>query len=118
MIECGFVKKPYLGISDIMPVNSYYARLLGIPEEKGFLILQIQPNGPADKAGLRAGGRIMNVNRLGLSAASDVILSIDGNKFKDISELISYIESKKAGDVLHFSIFRDNKTKNIDIKLE
>ncbi|MFA6988709.1 MAG: trypsin-like peptidase domain-containing protein [Candidatus Gastranaerophilaceae bacterium] len=118
LLKYGFVKKPYLGISDIMPINNYYSRLLGLPEEKGFLIRQVQPNSPADKASLQCGNRIINVNKLGISPASDVILSIDENKFKDVSELMSYIESKKNGDVLKFSIFRDNKIKNIDIKLE
>ena len=118
LIKYGFVKKPYTGISNIIPVNTYYAKLLGIPYDNGFMVIDINPNSPADKSGLKGGSRIINVSRLGISAAGDIILSIDGNKFNDISELISYVDSKNIGDILKFSIFRDNKIKNINVKLE
>jgi putative serine protease PepD len=117
LIKYGFVKKPYLGISSIMPVNPSLAKLFEIPEEKSLLVLQVKEGSPAQLAGLKGGNRVINVNRYRILAGGDVILSVDGNKFKDFSELISYIETKRAGDVLKISIFRDNIIKNIDVKL-
>lgn len=117
LIEFGHVKKPYLGISKILPIDKTLARILKLPEAKGLLIMQVEPNSPADLAGVQGGNRVVNLYRFRLLLGGDVILSIDEKEIKSIAEFATYVESKKAGDILNFSIFRDNSKQNIKIKL-
>lgn len=47
----------------------------------------------------------------------DVLLSADGNQLSKSSEVISYLKTKRSGDVISFNIIRNNKRKIIKSKL-
>ncbi len=60
----------------------------------GVLVQQVQPGGPADKAGLKPG---------------DIIVSIDGRQVKDGDDLVSEIASRKPGSTARLGYMRDGK---------
>jgi serine protease Do len=70
-------------------------------ENKGVRIDSIEPNGPADKAGLQRG---------------DVILSLNG---KDVDErtLRFMTGSQTPGTVAKLTIARDGRERNVDVTL-
>ena len=77
----------------------------------GLLINQLEPNGPADKAGLR-GPRIL-VQKNGLieyravdRGWADLIVAIDGKEVKTFDELLEYIEHKKSGQKVEVTLVR------------
>jgi S1-C subfamily serine protease len=119
LINFGYVKKPFLGIKYILPVNKPLAKLLKLPEnDGGILIQQIIQGSPADKSGLIGGDRLVTIGRYNILFGGDVIYTVDGNRFDDPVIFASYIESKKAGDVLKFGVFRQNRYIEINVKLE
>jgi serine protease Do len=62
--------------------------------KNGVLVQQVQPGGPAEKAGLKAG---------------DVILTIDGRSIKDGDDLVNEIASRRPGSSVRLSYLRDGK---------
>ena len=62
--------------------------------KNGVLVQQVQPGGPAEKAGLKAG---------------DVILTIDGRLIKDGDDLVNEIASRRPGSSVRLSYQRDDK---------
>jgi serine protease Do len=62
--------------------------------KNGVLVQQIQPGGPAEKAGLRVG---------------DIIVSIDGHSIKDGDDLVNEIASRRPGSSIRLSYLRDGK---------
>ena len=68
----------------------------------GALVASIVKNGPASKAGLKP---------------KDLITQVETRKINDATELIVAIRSYAPGDVLKFTILRDNKTMEIEITL-
>jgi serine protease Do len=62
--------------------------------KNGVLVQQIQPGGPAEKAGLKTG---------------DIITSIDGRSIKDGDDLVNEIASRRPGSSIRLSYLRDGK---------
>ena len=76
---------------------------IGYTGPGGVAILQVNPNTPADKAGLQPG---------------DVILEADGKAFNNRDDLSKYIGSKKPGDVLRLTVWSQGVKKFVAVTLE
>lgn len=90
--------------------------------EKGLLIAELKPDGPAAKAGLR-GPKITRsrrgpfvVERIDKSAA-DLIVAIDGEKVKSIDDFLSYVDQKKPGDQVVVTIIRGGQKMEVPLIL-
>lgn len=62
--------------------------------KNGVLVQEVQPGGPAEKAGLKAG---------------DIITTIDGRSIKDGSDLVQEIASRRPGSTVRLGYLRDGK---------
>lgn len=90
--------------------------------EKGLLIAELHPNGPAEKAGLR-GPKIVKsrrgpftINREDRTAA-DLIVGLDDQKIANAEDFLSYIEGKKPGDQVSLTIIRDGRKMQVALTL-
>ena len=70
--------------------------------ETGIYVAQISLDSPAYRTGLQIG---------------DVITKIDGVPLEKMCDLRQYIYSKNIGDTVSLTILRNNKEKNIEVKL-
>jgi len=103
LIENGHVTRPWLGISTAK-LNSRIASYYNLPLIHGALIVDVEPFGPADNAGLRRG---------------DIIEEINGNKIDDPSQVSSYIRKKKTvSDTVTITINRYGRVYDVNLKLE
>jgi serine protease Do len=62
--------------------------------KNGVLVQQVQPGGPADKAGLKPG---------------DIITTVDGRPIKDGDDLVNEIAGRKPGSNIRLGFLRDGK---------
>lgn len=91
--------------------------------ERGLLIALLNPNGAAAEAGLR-GPQEVTERRNGMilrgidRSKADFIVGVDGKKVKTLDELLTYVESKKAGDQVMLSIIREGKRVDVPVVLE
>lgn len=97
----GEFEEAYLGIfaydKNVIPYLDSNIEL-----NSGIYVAQISADGPSYSSGLRTG---------------DVITKIDEITVNKMSELRNYIYTKKVGDEVDLTILRNNKEKNIKIKL-
>lgn len=70
--------------------------------ETGIYVAQISMDSPAFTSGLQIG---------------DIITKIDDIELKKMSDLRQYIYSKKIGDIVKLTVFRNNKEHIVEIKL-
>jgi len=101
-----------------MDVTPEIAKAMNLTNQTtGFLIVDIIADGPTDKAGLRGGFAITNINGTEVELGGDVIVGIDNTTVSKIDDMLSYLETKKVGDIVHLQIFRDNKVEDVAVTL-
>jgi serine protease Do len=70
--------------------------------KNGVLVQEVQPSGPADKAGLKAG---------------DIIVSVDGRPIKDGDDLVNEIASRRPGSTIRLGYVRDGKSEDTTVTI-
>ena len=108
---------PSLGITgiDVMPD---IAKKMNLTEARGFLVIDVNSNGPADKAGIRGGYIVEIINNTQYRLGGDVIIGIDNQTVNSVSDITDYLKNKKEGDIVKLKILRDNEMTNVPVKLE
>jgi serine protease Do len=102
LIRSGKVVRGYIGVQ-IQTVDETMAKGLGLDRARGVLIQSVQKGGGGDDAGLQAG---------------DVILAVDGREVNASNELQVIINSKRPGDIVRLTVFRDGKTFEKEVTLK
>lgn len=108
IIAFGKVVRPIMGIS-FAPDQS--VDQLGL---SGVLVLDARVGGPAAKAGVRGTTR----DEYGRLVLGDIILSVNGQKIKNGSDLYRSLNNKKVGDMLDVEVLRGDEKVHLSITLE
>jgi serine protease Do len=96
ILNAGKVKRGYLGVN-LAPVQGEFARVYGLPEAKGAIIADVQPdrNGqptPAAKAGLQV---------------NDVVVQFNGQTVQDSNDLIAKVAATEVGQNVALTVLRE-----------
>ena len=113
LIRNGKVARPQLGVRPAGDQVGYYLqRELGY--DPGVLILDLTPEGPAAKAGLR--GTLIDANDR-LRQLGDVIVAINDKRVKSNAELFGALARHKVGSAIKVTIIRDGDKKTMEVTL-
>jgi serine protease Do len=102
LIENGEIARGWLGIS-MREVNHDLAEKFGLDSTQGVLVIEVGPDSPAEKAGLRRG---------------DIILEYNKEAIQDMSHLRNSVGSTAVGTSVQLKILRNGKKKQLTAKLE
>ena len=102
LLENGYVTgRPYLGITYLAVEDAQTAAQLGV-NAYGVYIVEVIKGGPADKAGLQAGDRIV---------------SMDGSEVATQSDLGTLMQDHKAGDTIEMTVARGGQMQTVTVTL-
>jgi serine protease Do len=92
----GKVKRGYLGVT-LAPVQGEFARVYGLPEAKGAIIADVQPDQkgqptPAARAGLQV---------------NDVVVQFNGQPVQDSNDLIAKVAATEVGQTAALTVLRE-----------
>jgi serine protease Do len=99
LVANGRVTRGRIGVQ-IQEVNAQLADSFGLDRPRGALVGRVEPDGPAEKGGIKAG---------------DVILRVDGRIVERSSELPMLIANVRPGDKTTVEVWRDRGTKQITL---
>ncbi|MDQ3840791.1 MAG: trypsin-like peptidase domain-containing protein [Thermoproteota archaeon] len=117
LVSSGVYQHPWLGISGT-DVTPEIAEALGLSEARGFLVTSITSESPADKAGIRGGYKIDNINGREVTLGGDIIVSIDNRTVSSLENILTYLSNEKqAGDVVKLDILRDGRSSQVSATL-
>ena len=118
LIEKGEYKHPWIGISG-RDIDPDLAKVLGLKDAVGFLVITVVENSPASKAGLMGSEKTTEVEGVNYSIGGDIILSVDEIEVRKIADILIYLQrAKSVGDDMVLEILRDNRTTNITVILQ
>lgn len=107
LIAYGKLKRPTLGIELAPEYLLQKARI------KGVLILRVNENGPAERAGILPTRR----DRNGRIILGDIITGINGEAINSYSDLILTLEKYKAGDEVEVDLLRSDEQLRVRLVL-
>ncbi|MGE5565027.1 MAG: Do family serine endopeptidase [Parcubacteria group bacterium] len=99
LISRGKITRGYIGAT-IQNFTQEMAESQGM-NQKGAIVADLSPGGPAQKAGLQAG---------------DIVLGVNGAAVTSSSELTRAVAGTQPGDVLHLDVVRGGKHQTVDIR--
>ncbi|MBU1097160.1 MAG: Do family serine endopeptidase [Bacteroidetes bacterium] len=102
LIANGKVSRGYIGVR-IEEVDSDLAKAVGLDKAKGVVVQDVVKDGAAASEDIKSG---------------DVILKIDEREINQANELQAYVATKRAGDLVKLTIFRDGKEIKRSVKLK
>ncbi len=97
LIKKGYVERSWLGI-EIGEVDEIMADHFGLKEKGGAIINNVMPNSPAEKAGLKRG---------------DVVLEVNGKKVKNVLEIQDTVSTSVPKSTIDLKVMRDRSVKNV-----
>ena len=109
-------KRPKLGVS-VVPIAGDYADALRLPTQGGLLVQQVDPDSAAARAGLRGGRQEVQIGNAQLLVGGDLITSIDGKPIDRDDAISRALASKRTGDTLELTIYRNGKTMTVRVRL-
>ncbi|HYQ78120.1 MAG TPA: trypsin-like peptidase domain-containing protein [Solirubrobacterales bacterium] len=112
----GEVEHAFIGISG-GTVTPELAKAVNLPVEEGVIVQSVVKDGPADKAGIEAGGTSATINGEEVRLGGDIITEVNGKKLKSMDELVEIIQGSKPGDELKLTIIRGGDEKTADVTL-
>jgi Do/DeqQ family serine protease len=102
LIKRGSVRRGHLGVS-IQPVTSDLAASMGLKSTEGVLVGGVASGGPADKAGIKQG---------------DVITQLNGSNIRDANSFRNTIASTAPGTDVTLTAVRNGQPQQVRAKLD
>jgi len=100
LIQYGEVIQAWIGIT-VQAIDEKLARYLKVPAQKGVIVTSVEPESPAQKAGVQE---------------SDIILSIGNKKITSVGDYQSVAKSLAAGNTVEAKFWRNGKKKTVVVK--
>ncbi len=118
LIEKGKYQHPWIGITGI-DVNPEIADKMNLTDSRGFLVVNVNAGGPADRAGIVGGDKIYDTGKTKLELGGDVIIGIDNKNVRKIDDILSYLENEKeVGQNITLTVIRNGNTQKIPLTLD
>jgi serine protease Do len=86
----------------IQDVDEKLAKSFNLPHSRGALISSVAADGPADKAGLKAG---------------DFLVSVGGREVRSVNELRNEVAAVEPGKTVAVEFYRDGRKQSADVKV-
>jgi S1-C subfamily serine protease len=109
--------RAWLGIIGL-PLTSAIAEEMALSaDQAGVLIVEVQPESPAELAGLIGSETPVTINGEEILVGGDVIVRADGDDIATVQELATYLQVVGAGEQVSLTILRDGKLITVDVVL-
>src|SRR5271154_5522492 len=101
LLRDGRIRRSYIGVSaQTVPVHRRVVRFYDLPKETGALVLSVEENSPAKRAGLREG---------------DVIVALEGHPVAGVDDLHRVLTDVRVGVSCSLTVLR--RTEKLELKI-
>ncbi len=105
----------WLGVNGVS-ITAEMAKMVGLGDQGGILILSVAEDSPAAEAGLKGAGLGLGHGG-GRMFDADIIVAADGQKVATMDELTDAVQPKKPGDELTLTVLRGGEEEEVVVML-
>jgi S1-C subfamily serine protease len=116
LLDDGRVARSTLGLQAV-ELDEQLAELFALSVDRGLLVQSLDPDGPAERAGVRAGATHVVVAGESYVLGGDVLLSVDGRNVATLGEFRRALAEHRPGDSLRLVVVRDGEKRELVAKL-
>ena len=114
--ERGRVDYGYLGVTTLV-IWPQLADKLGLDVKGGALVQDVEPDSPAEDAGIHGGEGEIEFQATPVPTGGDVIVSVNGRDLTREDDLADVISGMSAGQHVKLELLRDGERRTIDVQL-
>jgi serine protease Do len=118
LIANGKYTWPYLGISGLSLVPELAQAMSLTVGQRGALVADVAPGGPADMAGIHGSNKTVLIDGLRAQVGGDVITAINATPIRSFDDIIAYLaRSTQVSQTVTLSIIRDTQPMTVPVTL-
>jgi len=117
LIEKGRVIRPWVGVGGKY-IKKELGEIINIPMVDGFLVETIDPESPAELAGLRKGYLPVTIGGNEILFGGDIIIAGNGQRLDSFEELVKFTRSLNVGDKVRLTLYYKGETREVEIQLK
>jgi len=108
---------PWLGVRGI-DMSYEIAKAMNVNVTYGWLIVEVLPNSPAEKAGLKGGTQTAFVEGLRVKIGGDIIIMMNGTRIRNGDDLSTYLErNTRPGQKIQVTVIRSGQKVKVILEL-
>ncbi len=116
LIELGYYRHPWLGIRYAYAVTPGLKDALGLPVDRGLLLVQVYPGSPLDQAGLIGAQSEVIIGNQRVFIGGDLLVGIDDVEITSYEQLETYLEDRfRVGDTATISVLSGDQQFDLDV---
>ena len=107
------IRHPWIGIA-YRVVTPELADQLGLEQVEGFAVLDVVPDSPAERAGLRG---FTVTGTQDVTGDGDIIIAVDGKKLDNQEALARDLQTRTIGETITITVLRDGQAVEVPVEL-
>jgi S1-C subfamily serine protease len=116
LLAKGRVIRPWLGVGGKF-IQKELGQIINLPLVDGFMVETVEPESPAEQAGLNEGDLPVTLAGTEYLFGGDIIVAINGHTFTDRDELAKFVSSLRVGDKVRLTLYYGGETREVVMQL-
>jgi S1-C subfamily serine protease len=112
----GKVEYAYIGVGT-KPLFPQLAEELEVDAEAGAIVEDVQPNSPAEEAGIEPGDQDIDFQAIPYTVGGDIIVSVEGEPIETEADLPRIVSRLEPGQEVELGVIRDGEEEEVTVTL-
>jgi serine protease Do len=118
LIQNGHYDHPYIGVSGTTLTPSLASAMNLAEQQRGALLVDITPGGPAAQAGLKGSDKTADITGQSVPVGGDVVIAIGDQPITSFDDLAADVAlNTQVGETVTLQIIRNGQEQNVDITI-
>jgi serine protease Do len=116
LLAKGRVIRPWIGVGGKF-IQKELGEIINLPLVDGFMVETVEPESPAEQAGLNEGDLPVTLAGREYLFGGDIIVAINGRAFTGREELTKLVSSLSVGDKVGLTLYYGGETREVEMQL-